>query len=532
MQNGLWTKGVVVGVMFVLLEASFIPSIVGDTGIIKNEGQPEIQQLFLPIASEVWVDDDYYNGGYNDGHTWGVDAFDNIQDGIDTVIDTGTVYVKEGIYEVFTIEGRASLDIIGEDQPIVTGNQLAYDTSYPAYVYNVIFVNNSDDVRIRGLYIIGTNPVPSARDFTVFFQRSDAELQDCTIDANNIGNMNGLAIRTIINSSLTISNCIIKDYGRIAIYAKTATTLNVLNCTLTGTIYHLLNQVNYGIEIEGINAPCDALIKGNEIYNHDNTQTAAWSSAGIIVDYWRYYGPGYLCFNSTVLIENNHIHDNMHGLQIVPNENIDVVYNKIHGNGYGAISEPWFDGSTYHDVDLQALNNWWGHPTGPYHPDGNPGGLGDEIFGDVLFDPWTTSIASDLVCNGSLNWDDVPAGGTVTGIFTIENNGYRYSELSWAVDEKPTWGVWTITPESGTGLTPGMGAITVQVLVTAPQKKNRQFTGKLTVINTENASDYCEIDIYLKTPTSAPFTFKGFIVEWLVERFPNAFPFLRILLGH
>ncbi|MGC9308542.1 MAG: hypothetical protein ACP5FL_07165, partial [Thermoplasmatota archaeon] len=31
----------------------------------------------LPPPTEVWVDDDYYDGGANDGHTWGYDAFDN-----------------------------------------------------------------------------------------------------------------------------------------------------------------------------------------------------------------------------------------------------------------------------------------------------------------------------------------------------------------------------------------------------------------------------------------------------------------------
>ena len=532
MRNVVGTKGCVLGIMLVILGASITPTIAGDTETNGKEIPFASNPLVSPTVAEVWVDDDYYSGGYNDGHTWGVDAFDNIQDGIDNVDDSGIVHVKEGVYDVFIVEGRISLDILGEDQPLVTGNQLAYDASYPAMVNNVIFVNNSEDVLIQGFQVVGTNPLPANRDFTIFFQQSAGEVRDCTIDANNIGNMNGLAVRAISQSSVTVSTCVIKDYGRIAIYAKTGTTLHVFHCTLIGQVYTFSDLVSYGIEIEGINDPCEALIRGNEIYHHDNTQTAAWSSAGIIVDYWRFYGPSYNCKNSTVLVENNNIHDNMHGVQIVPNENIEVVYNEIYDNHYGAISEPWFDGSLYHEVDLSALNNWWGHPTGPYHPDENPGGLGDEIFGAVLFDPWTTSIAPDLVCNGSLRWENVKPGETVTGSFTIENHGYLYSELSWEVGEKPTWGTWTITPESGTGLTPWMGQITVEVSVIAPQKKNKQFTGKLTIINTENVSDSCEIDIYLKTPTNAPFTFKGFIVEWLVERSPNAFPLLRYLLGY
>jgi len=529
MRNNVWIKGLIVGIITLFVGTSVVPFVSGNNlGTNPKEMGLEIHRMFSSVVPEVWVDDDYYEGGDNDGHTWGYDAFDDIQDGIDNVDDFGIIHVKEGIYEAFIIEGRNTLDIIGEDVPIVTGNQLAYDLSYPAYVYNVVFVNNSYNIYIDGFHIIGTDPTPSNRDFTIFFQNSDGELQDCTIDANSIENMNGIAVRAIRESSLTISHCVIKDYGRIAVYAKTGTILGVLNCTLIGQVYNLYNWVNYGIEIEGIDDPCIGIIKGNDIYNHDNTQAAAWSSAGIIVDYWRYYGPDYNCMNSTVFIENNKIYENMHGVQIVPNENIEIIYNEFHDNTYGAISEPWFDGSTYHNVYLDAIMNWWGDPTGPYHPTKNPDGLGDEIYGDVLFNPWITDIASNLSCGGSLHWENVVPGGTVTGSFTIENNGYIFSELCWEIDEKPTWGDWTITPKNGTGLTPEMGQITVHVSIIAPLNKNKKFTGTLKIINSENPSDYCEIDIYLKTPTCKSFNFP--IFSRLIERFPNAFPILQHLM--
>jgi hypothetical protein len=37
---------------------------------------------------------------------------------------------------------------------------------------------------------------------------------------------------------------------------------------------------------------------------------------------------------------------------------------------------------------VNAIWNWWGDPTGPYHATQNPGGLGDTIEGNVDFDPW------------------------------------------------------------------------------------------------------------------------------------------------
>ncbi len=230
-------------------------------------------------------------------------------------------------------------------------------------------------------------------------------------------------------------------------------------------------------------------------------------------------------------MENNDIHDNMHGVQIVPNGNIQMSYNKIHENSYGAISDQWFDGTQYHDATLQASQNWWGDPTGPYHASENPDGQGDEIYGDILFTPWITDIASNLTCEGSLHWENVHTGGTVTGSFTVKNTGYLYSELSWEVFATPSWGEWTITPENGTGLLLGAGPITVQVSVIAPQNKNKEFTGTLRIINSENPDDYNDINITLTTPISKPGTYLIPILKWFTERFPFAFPLLRHLMN-
>ncbi len=37
---------------------------------------------------------------------------------------------------------------------------------------------------------------------------------------------------------------------------------------------------------------------------------------------------------------------------------------------------------------LNAQWNWWGDSTGPFHPDLNPNGQGDEVGDDIIFDPW------------------------------------------------------------------------------------------------------------------------------------------------
>lgn len=39
---------------------------------------------------------------------------------------------------------------------------------------------------------------------------------------------------------------------------------------------------------------------------------------------------------------------------------------------------------------MNALNNWWGDPSGPYHPTLNPNGLGNAVSNNVNFIPWLT----------------------------------------------------------------------------------------------------------------------------------------------
>ncbi|MBD3407769.1 MAG: DUF3466 family protein, partial [Candidatus Lokiarchaeota archaeon] len=66
----------------------------------------------------VYVDDDYHDGGDNDGHLWGYDAFDSIQTGINAVNASGLVTVLSGLYqEQVTIDKPVTL--FGEDKDTV-----------------------------------------------------------------------------------------------------------------------------------------------------------------------------------------------------------------------------------------------------------------------------------------------------------------------------------------------------------------------------------------------------------------------------
>ncbi len=138
---------------------------------------------------------------------------------------------------------------------------------------------------------------------------------------------------------------------------------------------------------------------------------------------------------------------------------------------------------------------------------------------------------SDLECEGELRWTDVRPGKTVFNHFQVRNNGDTDSILHWKIDETtiPDWGVdWAFSPNASI-FTTDMDWVTVDVQVTSPDTQGN-YSGKIKIINVEDEDgDYCEIDVYLNNPRSR--TLYDALFLRLFERFPNAFPILRQLLG-
>ncbi len=139
-------------------------------------------------------------------------------------------------------------------------------------------------------------------------------------------------------------------------------------------------------------------------------------------------------------------------------------------------------------------------------------------------------VVPDLECEGGLSWSSVKAGEEVTGNFTVENIGDPGSLLDWEVSEWPDWGNWTFTPLSGNNLKPEDGAFTVNVEVVAPDEKNENFSGVVKIVNKENSSDFCTIDVSLATPMNQQSNIHPLLLR-ILERFPNIFPLLRYMLG-
>ncbi|MEW6619243.1 MAG: right-handed parallel beta-helix repeat-containing protein, partial [bacterium] len=129
------------------------------------------------------------------------------------------------------------------------------------------------------------------------------------------------------------------------------------------------------------------------------------------------------------IIQDNIITNNSKGIEIifpysgVPRIKRNFIYNN---REWGLRLDSYYEAPK---GTLSVTDNWWGHPTGPYHSQYNPQGKGDKIQGaKVMFDPW---IGKDFVIT--------PSSGTVGSLVSIGGRGLEASI-----------GIWILFGNSGT----------------------------------------------------------------------------------
>ena len=96
------------------------------------------------------------------------------------------------------------------------------------------------------------------------------------------------------------------------------------------------------------------------------------------------HDPGLIIRTKNTLIIGNTITGNPIGIEFMSEfqgENTQIHYNNVFKNtDYGILNNT--------AILVDATLNWWGHPSGPYHPTENPYGRGDRVSDYVEFEPW------------------------------------------------------------------------------------------------------------------------------------------------
>ena len=108
--------------------------------------------------------------------------------------------------------------------------------------------------------------------------------------------------------------------------------------------------------------------------------TIAWAS-----------GNGIYVQNASPTIESNLIYGNYCGIHTTDGAQPTLHGNAIFNNSnYGVYNDDT-------SVIVDAIGNWWGSPSGPYHPTANPDGEGDWVSDYVLFTPWMRQPPAGMV---------------------------------------------------------------------------------------------------------------------------------------
>lgn len=288
--------------------------------------------------------------------------------------------------------------------------------------------------------------------------------QNNTLYNNTITlNKNGVIITNSRNCTL-IENDIIEIYGGDSIsvgesenislignniydgWLAGVATVNSRNCILKQ------NNItsNRGVGIWIYNST-DQIIS-NRFTSNSGGMDVIESKYGLISNNYIFNNTSYgihLYNSSNVIIQGNYIVNNTYGIcnEVCGNE---AHYNLIEGNReYGVWS----------DVLFNATYNWWGDPSGPYHPTSNPSGLGDRVSDNVLFDPWLSSPYCTLVLNLYEGWNliGISLESNASSIRGIFGDSLSYVEAIFGY-VNGSWSYWISgLPSTLEALEPGYG---------------------------------------------------------------------------
>ncbi len=249
---------------------------------------------FTANPIEVWVDDDYTSGGFNDGHVWGYDAFDNISDGVNFVGDSGLVHVLTGTYteqvrvdtKTVTIDGAGiGLAVL---QAVPTASRATYSITQwngSAKTIDACFGVTDADVTLSGLTIDGLDLGPQ-NFYGMHFYNAAADVSNCQI--TNITNTASPSTSSIVSvlathgefgsTDLAMSNCEVPNFqkGGIVLMGP-STTGNLTGNTVNGSINPNLApngiQISYG---------CTATLTDNVVTSVAYPGTD-WAGTGILL---------------------------------------------------------------------------------------------------------------------------------------------------------------------------------------------------------------------------------------------------------
>ena len=312
-------------------------------------------------------------------------------------------------------------------------------------------------------------------------------LSRVTIQNLSFPGAGAIAVQANGAKQLTVDASTIKAYDGSGIIFDT-TPGTVSNSVITGPAgAGAAGVANNGIDV--------ASFSNVAIYGNTITGNTGVNSSGILVQGGNDFYTG--AFSpATVSVYANTITGNNNGIALgtstatAPDASkLDAQYNNIFGNSFGAFVDAAGSKTTN---PITAPYNFWGDATGPLNAKTNPGGKGNPVTDNVVFQPFLTAITPPQDTPPQISVvpnQTVTIGTPLTVQFAVVSALYPAANLTvTATSSNPAVTVTVSGTGSQrtltlTGTTPTTTPATITLTVTDPQGVSSSETFQVTVVN-------------------------------------------------
>ena len=263
-------------------------------------------------------------------------VYPTIQEAINASVSGDTIMVAAGEYDAFVVEGKANISIIGaEGATVITAEVFSIDVWPIEDAWVMAAVYDSENINIEGINFDGT-------------EVSGEEVVVGIAYVDSTGRIADLTVENIIGTELMAGVTIIGDVGTSAVDLSGVTVENSMS----------------GVAIWN----AEVNLNGCTVTGTDAGIVIAWPLAG--------FAPSAVNICGSTIVDNDQA-----GIWVCDDSIVEAHFNNIVGNtDYGVRND---GGET-----VDAIYNWWGDASGPYHLIANPGGEGNPVSDNVDFEPW------------------------------------------------------------------------------------------------------------------------------------------------
>ena len=317
--------------------------LINSMGVLGSSAQEEPLRVYVDTA---------YTAQSSGGHSFGVDAFADIQSGVDAVAAGGTVNIMAGVYDEqiiidgksVTLKGAGDSTIVRPSVPDKLISSYVYPNNLPIWsavkVAGIIIVRNTgvSDVTIKDLKVDGINittvPAGAQRLTGIIYGESAGTIQNVTLETIRT---TGITDRTYGIDAIAVGSPVsIKIIGnRVTDFLRNgiqvigeSLTVDISDNTIIGpTTLPGVDQVPNGIAL--LYGP-RGVIRGNTI-SRFHSPNDSWRASGVLL-----YGETV----TSVEVKENDVSDADYG--IIVSTGVDgsmITNNKLHGNKSGVMLE-------------------------------------------------------------------------------------------------------------------------------------------------------------------------------------------------